>query len=304
MSEFVKPRRDLFAFTLIELLVVVAIIALLISILLPSLDGAREQAKTVKCLSNLREIGKAMVMYMEENRGWFPYEKRNYATGATVHGFHYGGHPGRNVGNGDWWGYTMPAYRDTFKGRPLNRYFYDDLPDYDVQPADPTFEPRRRAMSIFQCPSDRGGFWNTNTGADEDEPFPIHHRTGSSYDVNYHFLWTTGWALNGQYYPNPRTVYLQRANALLQKQMESFSSTFIMLFEDPFDSALYNRIQRRGWHKKWSKHSFLFLDSHAANMFADTRAGFFGPGWKTLSGPFWHLINDNPDYRWRSIGPR
>ena len=60
------------AFTLIELLVVVAIIALLISILLPSLAGAREQAKRVKCGVNLRSVGQAVVSCFTENRGFSP----------------------------------------------------------------------------------------------------------------------------------------------------------------------------------------------------------------------------------------
>jgi prepilin-type N-terminal cleavage/methylation domain-containing protein len=54
-------RSRLKGFTLIELLVVVAIIALLIAILLPSLSRAREQARIAKCLSNLKSMGPAVL---------------------------------------------------------------------------------------------------------------------------------------------------------------------------------------------------------------------------------------------------
>lgn len=66
-------------FTLIELLVVVAIIALLISILLPSLQHARKQAAAVACMSNLDQVNKALRMYQDEHDGWLPqsYNRTN-----------------------------------------------------------------------------------------------------------------------------------------------------------------------------------------------------------------------------------
>ena len=63
------------AFTLVELLVVIGIIAILIAILLPSLNAAREKAKRVSCANNIRTFGQAVTLYANQNKGKVPMHR-------------------------------------------------------------------------------------------------------------------------------------------------------------------------------------------------------------------------------------
>ena len=69
----VARSRRCNGFTLIELLVVISIIALLIALLLPALAEARESARTVGCLSQLKHIGLGFRIYLDDNEQWYPY---------------------------------------------------------------------------------------------------------------------------------------------------------------------------------------------------------------------------------------
>ncbi len=81
-------RKSVFAaeyFTLIELLVVVAIIAILAGMLLPALNKAREKAKAVSCAANFSSLGKAMQLYIMDNKDYVtPYKNETgYTSGVT-----------------------------------------------------------------------------------------------------------------------------------------------------------------------------------------------------------------------------
>jgi prepilin-type N-terminal cleavage/methylation domain-containing protein len=85
------------AFTLVELLVVIGIIALLISILLPSLNKAREAGNRTVCLSNLRQFGMAIQMFSMQSKGDVPLGYIQNGSGAQM-GWNYVAHLNRGSG--------------------------------------------------------------------------------------------------------------------------------------------------------------------------------------------------------------
>ncbi len=133
------------AFTLVELLVVIGIIAVLISILLPVMGRARESAKNVKCLSNLRSIGQALAGYQSENRDSLPWGfawNRMTNTGASA---------------------ASPSYLYSW-ATLINRYLTKDSSG-GMYP----FASATTFAQVFQCPSVDTGTFNA----------PIHYMTHS-----------------------------------------------------------------------------------------------------------------------------
>ncbi len=148
------------AFTLIELLVVIAIIGILLAILIPALTVAKDQAKSVICSSNLKQIGMAADTYAQENNDYIPraelaaidWTVPNPFTGNWQIAF--SNYIGGGEGFSNYWevaAYNCPAYpqRDQTLDFVINAWEYD--------PANLSFKERRGFMKITQV-KNRGGY--------------------------------------------------------------------------------------------------------------------------------------------------
>ena len=84
-------------FTLIELLVVIAIIAILAAILFPVFAKAREQARAINCVSNMKQIGTALLMYMQDYDGLVPVPDVNNLASVSPPDTYAEGYAGHDV---------------------------------------------------------------------------------------------------------------------------------------------------------------------------------------------------------------
>jgi prepilin-type N-terminal cleavage/methylation domain-containing protein len=297
-----SPRRpSLRAFTLIELLVVISIISLMISILLPALRSARNEGAKSKCLSSLREIGKATSMYDADTTGamLFPWYQLPLHRGVEpppnfitpwVFGASRAPHPGDDE----------PHQADSSiypaQIRPLNRYI-DETAAADLTDLS---DRGRDMIGLFICPGDRSRRTTTiglNPIYTEEEPESSWAANGSSFSLNTR--WYQG-VFGNNFTPHINNPTLRNwANRRIARSLVGGAAArFIMWVEQGFYSATYcaapklsqstATAQRYGWHRKFSTWSVAYADGHATNGYFDTRV-IFG-----LDGTIWEPNQTEP----------
>lgn len=184
------------AFTLVELLVVIGIIALLISILLPALNKARQAANTVVCLSNLQQLGLATVMFADDHHGYMQTcttdNRAKLADPGKIKFAYRSGAGGDYIE--DWASALLPymggQFNDTFVSAPAKQRKIFICPSDNYQGLDP----------VPGDPSSGSGYMLWNNVANPLTYFPI------SYGVNADIACVTDSAGVGRIDDSPDTV--------------------------------------------------------------------------------------------------
>lgn len=319
-------KRRVAAFTLIELLVVVAIIAVLLSILLPSLSRAREQAKIAVCISNLRSITLAGNQYILEfeNLPWAlprPYQTPEGDVDWSVYTeFIWGGGWPPKWRPSDWQATGIGARLSPVnadinllnpKYRPMNPYFSPEV-SWSRGAAQQQNPPRAEIPGFFTCPSDSSAAVPEANQSDNDDldsltPFRTVDYWGTSYPINWY--WPYYYVGRGGF-SGPLTGDVDFLTALgansgqrgLGTRMlraasnSTWAADFILFYENRLNYALEGALPRGasnpnaknivGWHKDMNMHAAGFIDGHAQYRSYDTRF-VDGPGWTSWPAKPW-----------------
>jgi prepilin-type processing-associated H-X9-DG protein/prepilin-type N-terminal cleavage/methylation domain-containing protein len=272
-----KPRS--FGFTLVELLVVIGIIAVLIGVLLPALNKARQQSQAVACLSNMRQLGTGLVMFTQEHKGYLPkgwFNARPAITGLTGAGDALPG----DYGTSDNWGFRYPMWGW----------------DYVM------LQYVGKSKNVFACPTDtepqyRGLFDNPQYGFDQTlliDKFDADDIPGS-YRINLSDL------TNKQYdamkitqikRPSMAILFLEGAgkNIAIHPNPQDGPYHHVATWESddegkvgpPNNTATTNAANRKNiaWNRHGKRSNYVFADGHAESMVYDDTWKQIGPQWE------------------------
>lgn len=203
MKTYIKRR----GFTLIELLVVIAIIAILVALLLPAVQQAREAARRIQCKNNLKQIGLALHNYLDVNNGFPP----SFISDITS--------SGTNLTNGGEWSAharLLPYLEQAnmYNAADLSRAYGDP-----INAAIPTIR-----VAAYQCPSDPNDRARTNSSG-----ATIHYPLSYGFNGGTWRVWVNGSRIagDGAFAPNssfkPRDFTDGTSNTLGFSEVKAFT---------------------------------------------------------------------------------
>jgi prepilin-type N-terminal cleavage/methylation domain-containing protein/prepilin-type processing-associated H-X9-DG protein len=261
-------------FTLIELLVVIAIIAVLAAMLLPALAGAKETSLRAGCMSNLRQWGLAMTMYLDNNNQVFPWPRYQVSplqlednpTWDDVNQFYFAGQ-----GN-DVWFNALPPY---VSGQPLTKWVTNPMGFFNNP-------------SIFTCPTARAHGLNPSDVANG--------YTDPAVRPIFNFAM------------NSKMLYGYPSNALFKTSLVLHPSAFVF-FSDvrgrsdelPFYGKLANQIDLATPHCYTTRFSARH-DAGADIAFSDGHVAYFKYTYVCSNGLHKAADPGRPDINWSSDG--
>ena len=249
-------------FTLVELLVVIGIIALLIGVLLPALSKARQQSQTVACMSNMRQLGTALVMFTQEHKGYLPKAWFNArpAVSQPTPGFDV---QPRDYSASDSWGYRFPFYGWDYI---LLKYVGNNKQVFQCQS---DTDPQYRGIGDFSLPESQ----LPDKKDANDIPASYRLNTSDVIDEAYTAIKITQYRK-----PSLSIVIVEGARAAAGQEPFHHVATWESITEGKV-GRLYDKQVAHDRHAG-KRSNYVFADGHAETMkFADT--------WKPIGPQIW-----------------
>ncbi|MEO1129467.1 MAG: prepilin-type N-terminal cleavage/methylation domain-containing protein [Planctomycetota bacterium] len=235
-------------FSLIELLVVVAVIALLVSVLVPALSSAKQASRLMVSLSNVRQITAGALTYTYENRDAWPISPGDatwHTLGATTSSF-----------------WDNSANERRVDQKHFNPYVY---PDIDLRD---TSETERLELELFRCPGDDATYqrsWLQTGNPAPDYTITSYEDVGTSYHVNQGYWWLNPPPEEASMPPSQRWASVERRTQhMFRRALQRRASNFVWLFDQKFDLLVTYDREVPGNHGGLNRSVAGYLDGHAS----------------------------------------